>query len=137
MKVECPNCGYAGNIVDTLIPKEGQTIKCPKCGEKFHIEKDYVELDNSKKKQKEKAVVDGFIKNKRAKMEFRPYKYKSEGEKESEAFLHACLYVGVSLVLLILIPLAFFVAPVFFIILAILIITIIVLGIVNKGISKQ
>ncbi len=42
MKIQCPKCGYSGNLADQLIPDEGRTIGCPKCKERFSIKKPIV-----------------------------------------------------------------------------------------------
>ena len=39
MQVQCPKCGYTGQISDKLIPDGGRNVKCPKCSEQFFIEK--------------------------------------------------------------------------------------------------
>ena len=39
MQVQCPKCGYTGQISDKLIPDGGRNVKCPKCSERFFIEK--------------------------------------------------------------------------------------------------
>jgi predicted Zn finger-like uncharacterized protein len=39
MQVKCPNCGFAGNIADKLVPDEGRNVGCPKCKERFFVEK--------------------------------------------------------------------------------------------------
>jgi predicted Zn finger-like uncharacterized protein len=39
MRIECPKCKYSGNIADQLVPEEGRTVGCPKCKERFFIQK--------------------------------------------------------------------------------------------------
>lgn len=39
MRVQCPQCGSAGNIPDEKIPAEGRKIVCPKCKTSFMVNK--------------------------------------------------------------------------------------------------
>jgi len=37
MIIECPNCGFKGNIDETKIPEKGARLTCNKCQEKFSV----------------------------------------------------------------------------------------------------
>ena len=39
MKITCTTCGFEGNISDKLIPDEGRSVGCPRCGGRFFIKK--------------------------------------------------------------------------------------------------
>jgi predicted Zn finger-like uncharacterized protein len=39
MKITCPTCRHEGNINEKLIPDEGRSVGCPKCGGRFFIKK--------------------------------------------------------------------------------------------------
>ncbi len=43
MKVQCPKCGFSGNVADELIPDQGRFVGCPKCHERFLIQKPITE----------------------------------------------------------------------------------------------
>ncbi|MEN6485019.1 MAG: RDD family protein [Syntrophobacteraceae bacterium] len=46
MRIECPKCGGKGSIDDSLIPDQGTNVRCPKCREKFFVQKDTVEISS-------------------------------------------------------------------------------------------
>ena len=39
MKIECPSCGGKGSIDDAMVPDEGINVRCPKCRERFFVQK--------------------------------------------------------------------------------------------------
>jgi predicted Zn finger-like uncharacterized protein len=39
MQIQCPKCKFTGTIADQLVPDEGRTVGCPKCKERFFIQK--------------------------------------------------------------------------------------------------
>ena len=58
MKVTCPNCSFAGNISDKLIPDAGRNVSCPKCGTKFVVRKTYASTLNIERDQSELKTSD-------------------------------------------------------------------------------
>jgi predicted Zn finger-like uncharacterized protein len=40
MKMQCPKCGASGQMDDAKIPEGGAKVRCPRCSERFFVNKD-------------------------------------------------------------------------------------------------
>ncbi|MBW2091782.1 MAG: zinc-ribbon domain-containing protein [Deltaproteobacteria bacterium] len=45
MKIVCPHCNYARNVNPALIPLQAKTVICPRCHQKFQIDRDELSFD--------------------------------------------------------------------------------------------
>jgi len=41
MQTQCPKCKASGKIDDSKIPEKGAYVRCPKCDERFYLEKEF------------------------------------------------------------------------------------------------
>ena len=39
MKIRCPECGASGNVDERLIPDGGRFVRCPRCKNRFMVER--------------------------------------------------------------------------------------------------
>ncbi|MBN1574727.1 MAG: zinc-ribbon domain-containing protein [Deltaproteobacteria bacterium] len=82
MKVKCNNCGFEGNIADSLIPDDGKKVSCPKCKTSFVVNKKTKPLPIDQENQSNsKMTTWDYIKGDYSKLESTPEK-RIDTEKE-------------------------------------------------------
>ena len=45
MKMQCPSCGASGQMDDAKIPEGGAKVRCPRCNERFFVQKDQADRE--------------------------------------------------------------------------------------------
>lgn len=45
VKIRCPECGASGNVDERLIPDGGRFVRCPRCKNRFMVERGLEEAE--------------------------------------------------------------------------------------------